>query len=50
MTIQQKIKEVLINLAIEDKLPLDLNDLDPTVFDPVIEPLLEKLKNNKETN
>lgn len=34
-TIGQLIKEELINLAINDKLPQDLNELDATIFDKI---------------
>lgn len=34
-TIGQLIKEELINLAINDKLPQDLNELDATLFDKI---------------
>ena len=40
-TIQIKLKQILVELAEKDQLPLDMNDLNPDVFDPVIEPILE---------
>lgn len=35
MTFQKQIKQILIDLAANDELPLDLNDLDESVFDSV---------------
>jgi hypothetical protein len=42
----KQIKDILINLAIEDKLPMDLNELDPSIFEPVFQGsiFLEDLK------
>ena len=31
----KQIKDILIKLAVEDKLPTDLNELDERIFDPV---------------
>lgn len=39
----EKIKEVLIQLAVEDELPLDMTQLDSSVFDPCISPLVDTL-------
>lgn len=44
MSIQQQIKQVLIDLAANDNLPLDLHQLDESLFDPVIDPVLEVLE------
>ena len=41
MTIQQKIKKVLIDLALNDKLPLDLTTLDESIFDSIFEPVIK---------
>ena len=30
----QQIKDILVSLAVADKFPLDLNELDPAVFEP----------------
>jgi hypothetical protein len=35
----QQIKAILINEAIEDRLPLDMTQLDPAIFEPVIRQL-----------
>lgn len=35
MNRSQQIKDILIKLAIDDKLPSDLNDLDRSIFDKV---------------
>lgn len=43
MSLQQQIKDILIDLAVDDKLPLDLTTLDESVFDPVINPVTEIL-------
>jgi len=32
MSLAQQIKDVLVSLAVQDKLPQDLNDLDPSIF------------------
>lgn len=44
MSIQQQIKQVLIDLAANDNLPLDLNELDESLFDPVIDPVINVLE------
>jgi hypothetical protein len=44
MSIQQQIKQVLINLAANDQLPLDLHQLDESLFDPVIDPVIDVLE------
>jgi hypothetical protein len=43
MTTQQEIKSILVDLAVDDKLPLDMTQLDHTIFDRVINPLLERI-------
>ncbi len=46
MNIKSKeIKEILIDLAINDKLPLDLNELDASIFDVVFEEKETKIHN-----
>jgi hypothetical protein len=32
----QQIKDILVSLAVADKLPLDLSELDPAVFEPAL--------------
>lgn len=44
MNLQQQIKQILIDLAVDDELPLDLTQLDESVFTPVIAPVVELLK------
>jgi hypothetical protein len=44
MTIQKQIKEVLINIALKDELPMDMTQLDESIFDEVINPLIQTLK------
>ncbi len=44
----EKIKAILVNLAVEDKLPLDLNELDSEVFEEVFTPLITTLKTLRE--
>jgi hypothetical protein len=44
----EKIKEILVNLAVEDKLPLDLTTLDSEVFEEVFTPLITTLKTLRE--
>jgi hypothetical protein len=39
----EQIKDILIAMAIEDKLPLDMTTLDSSVFDKVLEPLVSTL-------
>jgi hypothetical protein len=36
MTKSQKIKDILVQLACEDELPMDMTCLDPSIFDKVI--------------
>jgi len=38
-----QIKNILINLAVEDKLPLDMTTLDESVFEDVVKPLISTL-------
>ena len=38
-----EIKNILINLAVEDKLPLDMTTLDESVFEDVVKPLISTL-------
>ena len=39
----EQIKDILVALAIEDGLPLDMTTLDASVFDKVFEPLVSTL-------
>lgn len=39
----EKIKEVLIQLAVDDELPMDMTQLDSSIFDPCISPLVDTL-------
>jgi hypothetical protein len=39
----ENIKDVLIQLAVEDNLPLDMTQLDASLFIPCIVPLVDKL-------
>ena len=39
----EKIKQILIDLAVEDKLPMDLTELNPDVFMPVVKPLVHTI-------
>ena len=36
MNLKEEIKAILIEEAIEDRLPLDMNDLDTSIFDSLI--------------
>ena len=36
MSIAQQIKDILVSLAVKDELPLDLNELDPGIFEPAL--------------
>ena len=40
----EKIKDIIVNLAVEDKLPMDLTTLNSELFEPVIEPLINALE------
>jgi hypothetical protein len=42
-TFNQKLKSVLIELAVNDELPLDLTTLDASVFDSCTTPLVDAL-------
>jgi hypothetical protein len=35
-SISQQIKDILVSLAVADKLPQDLNELDPGIFEPAL--------------
>jgi hypothetical protein len=39
----EELKDILVQLAIEDKLPLDMTQLDSSVFEPIIEPMVHAL-------
>ena len=39
----EQIKDILVALAVEDKLPMDMTTLDSSVFDKVVEPLISTL-------
>jgi hypothetical protein len=51
MTPRQQLKQILIDLAVNDELPMDLTQFDESLFDPVINPLLERISEleSKET-
>ena len=44
----EQIKDILVALAVEDKLPLDMTTLDSEVFEKVFEPLVITLKTLRE--
>lgn len=44
----EQIKDILVALAVEDKLPLDMTTLDSEVFEEVFEPLIGTLKTIRE--
>ena len=44
----EKIKDIIVNLAVEDKLPMDLTMLNSELFEPVIEPLINALETLRE--
>lgn len=44
----EEIKDILVAMAIEDKLPLDMTTLDSEVFEKIFEPLLTTLKTLRE--
>jgi hypothetical protein len=39
----KKLKDILIELAVNDELPLDMTTLDSSVFDPCTTPLVDAL-------
>ena len=43
MSFNEKLKAVLIELAVNDELPLDMTTLDASVFDPCTTPLVDAL-------
>jgi hypothetical protein len=43
MSFNEKLKAVLIELAVNDKLPLDMTTLDASVFDSCTTPLVDAL-------
>ena len=43
MTKSQKIKDILVQLACEDELPMDMTQLDSSIFDPCTTPLVDAL-------
>jgi hypothetical protein len=43
MSFNEKLKAVLIELAVNDKLPLDMTTLDSSVFDSCTTPLVDAL-------
>ena len=43
MSIQKQIKQILIELAANDQVPIDMTQLDECVFDIVIHPIVEAL-------
>jgi hypothetical protein len=46
--LNEKIKEIIVQLAVDDKLPMDLNDLDASIFDKVFDPIISVLRTIKE--
>lgn len=48
MNYAEQIKDILVALAIEDRLPLDMTTLDSEVFEKVFEPLLSTLSTLRE--
>jgi hypothetical protein len=44
----EQIKDILVDLALEDKLPLDITTLDSSVFEEVFHPLVRALYDAKE--
>ena len=44
----EQIKDILVALAVEDKLPLDMTTLDSEVFEKVVEPLISTLNTLRE--
>jgi hypothetical protein len=44
----EQIKDILIDMAMNDTLPLDMTTLDSSVFDKVIEPLISTLNTLRE--
>jgi hypothetical protein len=48
MNYTEQIKDILVAMAVEDKLPLDMTTLDSSVFDKVLEPLVSTLNTLRE--
>jgi hypothetical protein len=48
MNYTEQIKDILVAMAIEDKLPMDMTTLDSSVFDKVLEPLVSTLNTLRE--
>ena len=44
----EQIKDILVDLALKDKLPLDMTTLDSSVFEEVFYPLVRALYDAKE--
>jgi hypothetical protein len=43
MSLKYQLKQLLVNLAADDKIPVDMNQLDPSVFDELIDPIEEEM-------
>jgi len=43
MSFNEKLKAVLIELAVNDELPMDMTQLDSSIFDPCTTPLVDAL-------
>jgi hypothetical protein len=39
----EKLKEILVQLAVDDQLPMDLTTLDASIFDPCTTPVIDAL-------
>jgi hypothetical protein len=48
MDIKKEIKQLLVKLAVENKIPSDMNELDEEIFDPIIETLTKEMKESAE--
>ena len=44
----EQIKDILVAMTVEDKLPMDMTTLDSSVFDDVIKPLISTLNTLRE--
>jgi len=44
----EQIKDILVAMAMDDTLPLDMTTLDSSVFDKVVEPLISALNTLRE--
>lgn len=44
MSIQEQIKQLLVQITVDDELPMDMYALDESLFNPIIQPLIEILE------